>query len=446
MFIPKGHLKGFFISLGLVGATVSAGVLASTNLGLYLKRNQNEGYNRVLDNKNQPTLNAGEGTMTDNVGVIWEYHNATSYNNGHVSLSHDGYFGIKSNTPYGIPGITTVTATFTAGTGGELWLLKSLDGVNWGEVGILASGTANEDVGNWRFVRFYYYADNSGNTGSVNIDEVVINYTCANHDTLSAQEAVDGAKASNVVAVSAGLTYAAEYNDLSPNSDGGEAVAFTKTGSSGTNLTIGFGETYTIGKIKNAKVEFDMKTSNINYGKTIQLMKDSSTFGGSMDSSKSTVYKCTNIQDDWYHIEVAVTAFISTISGYGSQDLPVSKVETKEVNGIKINAGTCVIDNLRISYSQCALGNFNNPTWVPKSGDIFWLKTTWVGKLYPEQVTMTFSDDTLVRRVPLSDPNLKNGSPFYLELLAAGTVTVTCTVISGYNRTSQTIQHTITIK
>ncbi len=71
MFIPKGHLKGFFISTGLLGATVSAGVLASGNLGLFLIRNANEnGYVRTLDENNQPTLSSGEGTMTDNAGVI----------------------------------------------------------------------------------------------------------------------------------------------------------------------------------------------------------------------------------------------------------------------------------------------------------------------------------------------------------------------------------------
>lgn len=446
MFIPKGHLKGFFISLGLVGATVSAGVLASTNLGLYLKRNQNEGYTRVLDDNNQPTLNAGEGTMTDSVGVIWEYHNATSYNNGHVSLSHDGYFGIKSNTPYGIPGITSVTATFTAGTGGELWLLKSVDGITWSDECILESGSSSDKANDWRFVRFYYYADNSGNTGSVNIDSVTINYTCADHDTKSAMEAVDGAKYDNVISASSNLNYAAETTDISPKSINGEAVKFTKKSNGTTTIYLGFGKTYTIGQVENAKVEFDMKSSDVSYNQTLQLSSNSTGFGSTIESNKHTTYHCTNIQDDWWHIEVPIAALCSTISGYAKKDNPAGNIKSKEFNAIKINAFNCVIDNLRICSSPLGLGNYNSPTWVPSIGEIYWLKTGWVGKLYHEKVTMVLSDSNLARHIPITDPNLKHGSPFYLELLDEGTLTVTCTVVCGANRRSYTIQNTFEIK
>lgn len=146
-----------------------------------------------------------------------------------------------------------------------------------------------------------------------------------------------------------------------------------------------------------------------------------------------------------FYIIVAISAFVSTISGYGTKDIPDKNIETKTINGIKINAGSCIIDNLRIGSSSCELGNYNNPTYKPYVGEFFWFKVSWVGVLYPEQVVITFSDNTIGRRIPLTDTNLKNGSPFYIEWLATGTVTVTATVVSGYNRQSQTIQKSITI-
>lgn len=59
---------------------------------------------------------------------------------------------------------------------------------------------------------------------------------------------------------------------------------------------------------------------------------------------------------------------------------------------------------------------------------------------------MSFSDDSLARQIPTTDPLLKYGSPFYMELLNSGTLTVTATVVSGYNYRVQVIEHTITIK
>lgn len=390
-------------------------------------------YNIVLNHSNAPTLVSGEGTRTDNKGITWEYHNCSNYS-GHVTLNADSYFGISSSN-HGVTGINNLIANFSGN--GELWLLKSVDGINWSEDCILESNISVSTANNYRYIRFYNYSD------SINIDSINLNYSCSG---ISATEDVDSAKASNVLSTSSNLTYTAEYSDISPNSIGGEAVSFTKTTTSGsTNLIIGFGNVYKLGDIQNAKVEFDMKTSNINYGKTIQLMKNTSSIGSLVESSKTNSYKCNNIQDDWYHIEVPITTFVSTISGYKNKDIPATDIENKEINAIKINAGACVIDNLRISSYQCELGIFNNPTYKATVGEIFWVKVSWVGKLYPELVTMTFSGDTLARRIPLNDSNLKHGSPFYIELLDSGSLTITCTVVSGYNRVVHTVQHTIII-
>ena len=412
--------------LFLVGSIFSIRISNNKKFGL-----ADLSYNIVLNHSNAPVLVNGEGTRTDNKGITWEYHNCSNYS-GHVTLNADSYFGISSST-YGITGISDIIANFS---GSELWLLKSVDGINWGEDCILENNTSVSTANNYRYIRFYNYSN------SINIDSISFNYSCSG---ISSTEDVDSAKASNVISTSSNLTYTSEYNDISPNSIGGEAVSFTKSDTTKSEIVIGFGKTYKVGPTQNAKVEFDMKTANINYGKTMQLMNGSSTLGSNIDSSKASSYKCTNIENDWYHIEVPIDTFISVISGYNGKDKPHTDVLNKEYNAIKINAGTCVIDNLRITSTQCDLGVFNNPTYKPSVGEVFWLKTTWVGKLYPELVTMTFSDNTLARRIPLDDPLLMNGSPFYIELLGSGSLTITCSITSGYNRAVHTVQHTITI-
>ena len=175
-------------------------------------------------------------------------------------------------------------------------------------------------------------------------------------------------------------------------------------------------------------------------------MNGTAKVGTSISSKQHSSYKITNIQDDWYHIEVPITAFVSLISGYADKDVPAKDIGKKVISGVKLNCGEAIIDNLRISGEQCEMGIFNSPTWKPKVGEFYWFKVSWVGKVHPELVEMTFSDDTLARHIPLSDPNLKNGSPFYIELLGAGSLTITCTVVAGYNRqTIKTVSNTITI-
>lgn len=396
-------------------------------------------YSIVLNHSNAPEISEGAAAQCDSKGITWEYQNVESYNSGHVTLNNGGYCGISSTTAYGVTGISNLEVNFTTGENGELWLLTSPDGITWGESELLASGTPTTAANQYRYIRFYNYdADDQ----PIHINSIAMNYSCSG---ISATEDIDSAKYDNVIATS-GLTYSSDYINISPNSIDGEAVSFTKSGNSSTTITIGFGKTYTIGAIEHAKIEFDMKTSSINYGKTVVLVNGTKTFGSVINSKNHSAYKCTNIIDDWYHIEVPVTAFSSTISGYDKKDLPASDILTKEINGIKINAGTCTIDNLRITGSPCELGIFNSPTYQPVVGEIYWLKVSWVGVLYAEEVEMSFSDDTMARRIPLTDPKLKHGSPFYLEWLASGTCTITCTVVCGYNRRVQTVNFTVTVK
>ena len=431
-------IAGVVLSTGIVVGTIGA-VCATKGFNVF-DRSVADANTLVLNSANSPVLTDGSATRVDDKNVTWEYSNASDYVSGHVTLNHQGYFGIASSSVYGYTGISNITANFTNNGNSELWLLRSTDGINWGETKILESGVPTALNHGWRYFRLYNYFD------SVDIDSVSVGYSCSG---VSSTEDVDGAKASNVIATSSNLSYTAEYVDISPLSDGGEAIKFNKDVSGNSDITLGFGETYTIGEIQNYKLEFDMKTSNINYGKSVCLMKNTTVVGSNIFSQNTNAYKCTNIQDDWYHIEVPITAFISTISGImvdgKIKDKPHSNVEKMEVNGIKINAGTCVIDNLKISGTQCSLGIFNSPTYKPSVGEEYWLKVAWVGTLHAEQVTMTFSDSSMARHIPVTDPNLQHGSPFYLEWLASGTCTVTCTVVSGYNRAVHTIDFTVTV-
>lgn len=454
MFIPKGHLKGFFISTGLLGATVSAGVLASGSLGMFLKRNANESYDpRVLDNTNQPDLNNGSGTMTDAKGTIWEYSNADDYASGHVSLNHEGYVGISSTTPWGIPGITSITANFSTDSDkGELWLLKSVTGgdqeADWHEVQKLTSGTATTWANDWRYVRFFFWDDNSSHDGSVDIDSISISYTCADHDTKSAAEAVDSALVDNVdlEKISSNLTATRETSDLSPNSDGGEAIRITCSDGKTGEITIDLYRTFTIKEIAMCKLEFDMKAITTgNYEKKVQLLghtNDNKKYESAVLSSTKTAFHYVSMGNSWYHVEVPVTCFATLISGYDKQDPPAKDLANNVVTSVKINIRGCVIDNLRFGSTPDiqGLGLYNGSNGVTV-GKVYWIKVAGTGILHSCEMTYTTivpnpnePDAPIVEQVTSADPNLKNGSPFYIKGLRSGKVQVTVHIVNRYNR------------
>ena len=310
------------------------------------------------------------------------------------------------------------------------------------------SETCSLLIENWRYVRLYYYDTNSD---PIDIDNITIHYSCSG---VSAQEDAYSARVENVIAsgTSTNMTYDKESAELSPYSHGGEAIRFTKTSTASSTAAFGFGKIYKIGQILTSKIEFDMKTSNINYGKSITLIKNADTVGSTIYSDSTlgattyNPYKCTQIEGEWYHIEIAISAFITNLSGYDGKDKPHTDVLNKEINGVKTNAGDCVIDNFRITGTEGEAGNFNNlKQYPPKVNTVSWIKTSWVGIIYTEQVEITFSDPTAAQRIPLDDPKLMNGSPFYIRWLKTGDITVTCKVVSGYNRKSHSVTRTFTV-
>ena len=424
-------LVGAGLSITLLAA-VGAATVQSMPVLSYFSRATNT-LNLTLSRNNSPALSGGDGIIVDSHGVTWEYHNASNYSAGHITLNNDSYVGISSNSIYGYTAINSITADFT---GNNLWLLKSTDGIEWHEVETLTSGEPTYNANNWRYIRFYNYES------TVNINSVSIGYDCIGY---SATEDVDNAFASNVISTT-GLTYTTETSNISPKSIGGSAVRFTKTGSSSTDITISLGRTYTLGEVAYSKIEFDIWTQRIDYGRTIALMKDSTSIQSVANTNNTNSYVWTSLGNDWYHVEIPMTFFVSLISGYGGKDVPTKNIEKREFNAIKINQGNCIIDNLKIGSSECNLGIFNSTTYQPSVGEIYWAKTSWVGALHPSECYITFDNNSLARYIPSSDPNLLHESPFYFEILGSGTLTYTVHVSCGYNHRIQTISKTITIK
>ena len=428
MLIEKGkHIAIFLGTVVLPGMVIGSLFVTSNPVMKLLKA---DGSNIVLDsNTNLAFDENGNGTFVDAKGITWEYHNASSYSDGLITLKDRSYFGISSSTAWGITGISNVTANFT---GNELWLLTSTDGIEWHEQEILTSGQSTSEANNWRYIRFYNYEN------YIDIDSIHINYSCTG---VTGSEDIDAAFASNVLQTY-GLTYASETSDLSPRGNSREAIKFTKKSGS-TWMKISLGKDYRVGDIAEKKVEFDLK-GNVSYSKTLQLYYNDKAVGGEVASQYHTNYKTTPLGGDWYHIEVPVSALAPLISGYRSENLPEEGLADKLVNAIRINAGGVIIDNLRIGSSDMGLGLSNKTDIIELNKKPYWLKVGWVGKLYG--CTITFDDDTLAEQVAITDPNLAHASPFYIRGLQAGTVVATARVVYGYNRRVATISKTLIIK
>ena len=440
--------KKFFIIAGLTVLPLVMAEVALISSRASIKPSKASAYSYPLDNTNSPELTDGEGTWTDESrNVTWEYHNASDNPNGHITLNHQGYFGVSSTTTNGITGIESVTASFTKGTNGELWLLSSIDGTNWNEVGQLESSTQFSSIllNNWRYVRFYCY---DADSTPISISSVSIGYSCEGTSTL---EDVDFAKVTNIETVS-GVSYTRETETLSPNSHGeGEAIRFVKTAAAGAKTYTDFdlGDTYHLSDLKTAKIEFDYyhKDNTTNYKPTIWLLKDGTTLGfeEQQKDSKSN-YKVTDIDDDWWHIEFYIFSTVPYLSGYKTENKPVPLYT--EINGFRVGNGTSIIDNLRFSSTPSDLGVFNNSLSFSRSSNKpFWFKICWSGELHSATYAFTFADpeNPIAEQVPTSDPNLCNESPFYIKAAGTGTgtFTVTATVIVGYDRQIKTISRDI---
>ena len=455
--MKKLSLKSILGILGpamlVVGVAIDSGSFDFANLALRLSRAT--GTSVVLNNSNAPTLVGGSDDRVDDKSITWEYRNCASYASGHVKINAGGYFGISASSIYGYTGINNLSVNFTKGANGELWLLTSYNGTDWNEMKEFKdedSGDSTTVADNWRYIRFFNYApDNS----QISITSVSFEYTCTG---ISKSDDVDGTSDINNVIAVENVDYEVETTDFSPlTPDSTKALRFTKK-TSGTVIKLGFGRTYTCGELVDKKIEFDMKSSVFNsYGKTLELVDDTGTKvsnTSSVNSNSHSAYKYTSLGNDWYHIEVPTSALFNFISGFhddgeadpkkADKDKPGKNLASEVVAGIKINAGGCVIDNLRVGSTSCELGSFNNGTSFTAGPNFYWFKISYVGKL--RSCTMSFDDPTIAEQVPTTDTHILNGSPFYIRGKANGTVTVTATVVSGYNaQFTYQISKTITV-
>ena len=427
--LSKKKLVSIMCATLLPAAALGAVFYASQDI---IRGTRASTYNCTLDENNSPSLSNGEGTMTDEKNVTWEYHDAFNNSNGHVSLNHDGYFGVSSSTIYGYTGIESITATFS-GQDNELWLLTSVDGINWNEQEILTSDTSTQRANNWRYIRFYNYSDSNA---SIDISSITIGYGCTG---ISASDDVDGCRVDNIKS-SLNLNAENETENVSPLGNSTNAIAFTKIENTDSYSVIGLNKTYALGDVKRAKVEFDYYHTN-NTKPNVSLMNSSTNkvVGTTQGfAGNKTAYKVTNINSNWWHIEVPIVALAPTpdLADRGMKDVPIE--ESATFDSVKINNGNCVIDNLRIDSTPSSLGLFNNGTSI-KAGNVYWMKVSWVGILH--SATFTFDTPDIIRHEDLPEGR----SQFYLRGLSAGTVVVTATLKVGYNRQTLTIQNTLTV-
>ena len=437
------------IIAGFLGATLPLSV-GAVFLGNSIKASKASAHTFVLNNNNAPEITNNQGTLEDEHYVTWEYNGVSDYNNGHIIINPQGYFGVKSDSNWGYTGIEGITANFSSG---ELWLLKSVDGITWNESAILESGVENNTADNWRYIRFYSYAD------TININSVSFGYSCSG---VSSIEDVDNAKVGNVLSTSSNLSAEACAGRNTT------AISFSKNNTSSSWAVIGLDREYTIEEIRYQVVEFDyykvntVPNTSVSFP-AIQLYKDTTKTVGSKQSKEAgkTHYKVTDLGNDWYHVEMPVSALAPTLSGYYIYKLDTktstwkwmwddAAVKTElTVGAIYLSVGTCIIDNLRFGSSLNELGVFNNGTSFDKYAEDeegreivkpYWFKVSWAG--YFHSCTMTFSP-AIAEQVVWDNTTSK--SPFYVRGLQAGDVEVTATLVVGYDHHSLQITKTLTI-
>jgi hypothetical protein len=243
-----------------------------------------------------------------------------------------------------------------------------------------------------------------------------------------------------------------------------EAIRLTSTTGTSTKdhtVNINLDRDYYLSEIQFFKFEFDYhhryKREQYNKGfPTVQFTINNSTLGtnqgGTDYCTAKSPFVATEIDENWWHLEYFIFAHMPTIAK--GKDTPIAT--TKKINGVRITdrtmydyAGTTayvVIDNMQFSAEPTSrLGIFNR--WTSDVvGNLFWFKVAWSSEIHSVKL---YSSDTSIA-VPEFDPSdivstsypFPNGSPFYVQFLKAGTVTITAVLELGDNHEIQTISYT----
>jgi hypothetical protein len=419
------------IIAAIAGPSLLVGAVYFATNNVLLKRARASEYVATFNEDNSPDLDAsGNATVTDRRGIIWEYYNAADYNDGHVALNHEGYFGISKSSSYGLKGIEYITVDFDSTSGTELWLLKSVYENEWNEVIKLEDDTPTMLANNWQYIRFYNYAPDG--TSSVDIDSVEIGYSCIS--TESVTDDVDSAVVSNIVAVN-GTTAAEETSTISPRGDSQKGLKFTKNqGASETYAIIKLDRSYTLEEVRYSKFEFDYEKTNpwkplIQLGYWDETSETPFTTIGI--ELKSTVaqykscYKITEIENsNWLHIEGFITAMAPTVCDPSRGDTPVDV--NSVINCVKLGVGNAYVDNIRFDSTPSEeLGIFNRG-FDCNLNKTYWVKIAWSGVIH--ECSYTYGTAGIVEIFP------NDKSPFYIKGLAVGSTTLTPRLVVGYNR------------
>lgn len=436
--------KKIFIIAGLTLLPLVMAEVAFISSNWSMKPSVAEQETFVLNNDNAPTLSAGEGTMVDEKNVTWEYHNASDNPSGHVTLNHKGYFGISSSSSWGFTGIGGLTVNFTGGSGSELWLLRSTDGVNWDERETLSSGVTTTDVNNWRYIRFYHY-DANLTSASLNVTSVTISYSC---EGISSTDDVDAAIIGHVYTNKLVKATASEETSItSPKGDSTQAIRFQNndSGTGNRQIIISLGDfAGTLGEMKSKKIEFDYYhtmrggDSQTRSYPRISLARGTSSISSQIEqggnTTKHNAYTATPINDDWWHIECYITSILA---------LNFHTDDSELINGIIINdnyltdiddvTGFAVIDNLKVTRGTPA-ATLSNTT--SSGGDGFMMRENYCGRLWNKVATSSNESVATVRY---------ETDYVYLNKVSSGKTTITITYTLGCSREQVEVTKTLTI-
>ena len=218
-------------------------------------------------------------------------------------------------------------------------------------------------------------------------------------------------------------------------------------------INIALDRNYTLDEIKTFKIEFDYyhtekREQNKKGMPKVQLLyndvgKGSSQGGGQTTNDKSP-FICTDIDENWWHLEYFITSLCPYLADHQDSALPL----TQKFNGIKITdtdvydhdgrTAFAVIDNLVFgSEPTSRLGLFNRTTSYSVD-TYYWFKVAWSGELH--SCVITTSDPTIA----IQDTE-STKSPFYIKGLKAGSFTATAILVVGDNRRVLSISNTLTV-
>lgn len=417
------------ILAAIAGPSLLVGAVYFATNNLLVRKAKASAYVAHFDDRNSPTLSGGAATVTDSRGIVWEYSGATDYANGHITLGHGGYFGIKSTSPYGLKGIEYITVDYAEDENAELWLLKSVDGLDWNESRILEDDTPTDYANNWQYIRFYNYATDL--TTSIDIDSVEIGYSCTTSG--SASEDTDFTSCYKTLTTD-GTTGTISTATKSPRSNSSQALSFSKTGSGNTYADFELDRIYTLGEVASSKVSFDLYRSANVWKPSVSLFSGSTIVGAEIRNSSNS-YFFYEIDDDWWRIEVLINSVAATVCDPARGDTPADI--TKQIDKIRIGIGNGIIDNLRFDSTISRTDEFGlfNKGYSFNIGKTYWVKISWAGSIHG--CTFTYGTPGVAQSYP------SDKSPLYIVGLATGTTTLTPTFILGYNRQTVTMTHSI---